>query len=280
MKTPKRLQPLVTEGLVDEVVRQLMSGKEATVYMVRCGAEIRCAKVYKDIKQRSFRKNASYQEGRKTKNSRQARAMEKGSRYGRQMQEEAWQSAEVDALYRLAAAGVRVPQPYICHEGVLLMDLVTDDDGNPAPRLNDIELSAEQALEFHARLLNQVVRMLCAGIIHGDLSEYNILVGSDGPVIIDLPQAVDAAGNSNAGPMLERDVANLASYFSQFAPELAGSEYGKEIWRLYQAGKLTPDSELTGRIEIDHRIADVDAVLEVVKEALLDEERRRLYQAG
>ena len=280
MKTPKRLQPLVTEGLVDEVVRQLMSGKEATVYMVRCGEEIRCAKVYKDIKQRSFRKNASYQEGRKTKNSRQARAMEKGSRYGRQMQEEAWQSAEVDALYRLAAAGVRVPQPYICHEGVLLMDLVTDDDGNPAPRLNDIELSAEQALEFHARLLNQVVRMLCAGIIHGDLSEYNILVGSDGPVIIDLPQAVDAAGNSNAGPMLERDVANLASYFSQFAPELAGSEYGKEIWRLYQAGKLTPDSELTGRIEIDHRVADVDAVLEVVKEALLDEERRQLYQAG
>ena len=280
MKTPKRLQPLVTEGLVDEVVRQLMSGKEATVYMVRCGEEIRCAKVYKDIKQRSFRKNASYQEGRKTKNSRQARAMEKGSRYGRQMQEEAWQSAEVDALYRLAAAGVRVPQPYICHEGVLLMDLVTDDDGNPAPRLNDIELTAGQALEFHARLLNQVVRMLCAGIIHGDLSEYNILVGSDGPVIIDLPQAVDAAGNSNAGPMLERDVANLASYFSQFAPELAGSEYGKEIWRLYQAGKLTPDSELTGRIEIDHRIADVDAVLEVVKEALLDEERRQLYQAG
>lgn len=280
MKTPPRLQPLITEGLVDEVIRQLMSGKEATVYMVRCGEEIRCAKVYKDIKQRSFRKNASYQEGRKTKNSRQARAMEKGSRYGRQMQEEAWQSAEVDALYRLAAAGVRVPQPYICHEGVLLMDLVTDTDGNPAPRLNDIELSAEQALEFHARLLNQVVRMLCAGIIHGDLSEYNILVGSDGPVIIDLPQAVDAAGNSNASAMLERDVANLASYFSRAAPELATSDYGKEIWRLYQAGTLTPESELTGRIEVDNHIADVGAVLEEVKLALQEEERRRLYQAG
>ena len=280
MKTPPRLQPLIAEGLVDEVIRQLMSGKEATVYMVRCGEEIRCAKVYKDIKQRSFRKNASYQEGRKTKNSRQARAMEKGSRYGRQMQEEAWQSAEVDALYRLAAAGVRVPQPYICHEGVLLMDLVTDADGNPAPRLNDIELSAEQALEFHARLLNQVVRMLCAGIIHGDLSEYNILVGSDGPVIIDLPQAVDAAGNSNASAMLERDVANLASYFSRFAPELAASDYGKEIWRLYQAGSLTPESELTGRIEVDNRIADVGAVLEEVKLALQEEERRRLYQVG
>ncbi|MDO8346652.1 MAG: PA4780 family RIO1-like protein kinase [Rugosibacter sp.] len=280
MKTPKRLQPLVAEGLVDEVLRQLMSGKEATVYIVRCGEHIRCAKVYKDANQRSFRKSVSYQEGRKTKNSRQVRAMEKGTRYGRQMQEEAWQSAEVDALYRLAAAGVRVPQPYICTEGVLLMDLVTDADGQPAPRLNDIELSTEQALQFHAGLLNQVVRMLCAGIIHGDLSEYNILVGGDGPVIIDLPQAVDAAGNSNAGAMLERDVANLASYFSRFAPELAGSDYGKEIWRLYQAGKLTPESELTGRIEIDHRIADVDAVLEVVKEALLDEERRRLYLAS
>ena len=280
MKTPKRLQPLVTEGLVDEVLSQLMSGKEATVYIVRCGEEIRCAKVYKDAKQRSFRKSTSYQEGRKTKNSRQARAMEKGSRYGRQMQEEAWQSAEVDALYRLAAAGVRVPQPYICHEGVLLMDLVTDADGHPAPRLNDIELSPEQALEFHAGLLNQVVRMLCAGIIHGDLSEYNILVGSHGPVIIDLPQAVDAAGNSNAGPMLERDVGNLASYFGRFAPELAGSEYGKEIWRLYEAGNLTPESELTGRIEVEHRIADVDAVLEEVKLALQAEERRLLYQAG
>ena len=280
MKTPNRLQSLVSEGLVDDVIRQLMSGKEATVYIVRCGEEIRCAKVYKDAKQRSFRKSVSYQEGRKTKNSRQARAMEKGTRYGRQMQEEAWQSAEVDALYRLAAAGVRVPQPYICHEGVLLMDLVTDADGHPAPRLNDVELSAEQALEFHAGLLKQVVRMLCAGIIHGDLSEYNILVGHDGPVIIDLPQAVDAAGNSNAGPMLERDVANLASYFSQFAPELADSNYGKEIWRLYQAGNLTPESELTGRIEIDHRIADVDAVLEEVKLALQAEERRLLYQAG
>ncbi len=280
MKTPARLQPLVTEGLVDEVLRQLMSGKEATVYIVRCGEEIRCAKVYKDAKQRSFRKSTSYQEGRKTKNSRQARAMEKGSRYGRQMQEEAWQSAEVDALYRLAAAGVRVPQPYICHEGVLLMDLVTDADGHPAPRLNDIELSPEQALEFHAGLLTQVVRMLCAGIIHGDLSEYNILVGADGPVIIDLPQAVDAAGNSSAGAMLERDVANLASYFGRFAPELIDSDYGKEIWRLYEAGNLNPESELTGRIEVEHRIADVDAVLEEVKLALQAEERRLLYQAG
>ena len=280
MKAPKRLQPLIAEGLVDEVVGQLMSGKEATVYIVRCGEEIRCAKVYKDARQRSFRKSASYQEGRKVKNSRQARAMEKGSRYGRQMQEEAWQSAEVDALYRLAAAGVRVPQPSLCHEGVLLMELVTDAEGNPAPRLNDIELTEAQALEFHAELLNQVVRMLCAGIIHGDLSEYNILVGANGPVIIDLPQAVDAAGNSNAGAMLERDVANLAAYFSRFAPQLATSDYGREIWRLYLAGCLSPETELTGRIVIDEHVADVGAVLEEVKSALLDEERRRLYQTG
>ena len=280
MKTPKRMLSLVTEGLIDEVVRQLMSGKEATVYMVRCGDDIRCAKVYKDVTQRSFRNNASYQEGRRVKNSRQARAMAKGTRYGRQMQEDAWQNAEVDALYRLANAGVRVPQPYICHEGVLLMELVTDADGNPAPRLNDIELSLELALEYHAELLNQVVRMLCAGVIHGDLSEYNILVGSAGPVIIDLPQAVDAAGNNNAAPMLERDVANLAAYFSRFAPELAASQYGKEIWQLYQAGSLTPESKLTGHIEVDERIADVAAVLEEVNDVLRDEERRQLYLAG
>ncbi len=280
MKPPKRLQPLIAEGLVDEVIGQLMSGKEATVYIVRCGEEIRCAKVYKDARQRSFRKSASYQEGRKVKNSRQTRAMEKGSRYGRQMQEEAWQSAEVDALYRLAAAGVRVPQPSLCHEGVLLMELVTDAEGNPAPRLNDIELTEAQALEFHAELLNQVVRMLCAGIIHGDLSEYNILVGANGPVIIDLPQAVDAAGNSNAGAMLERDVANLAAYFSRFAPQLAASDYGREIWRLYLAGCLSPETELTGRIVTDEHVADVGAILEEVKSALLDEERRHLYRAG
>ena len=279
MKTPSRLLPLLEEGLIDEVVGQLMSGKEATVYIVRCSDDIRCAKVYKDVKQRSFRKAASYQEGRKVKNSRQARAMEKGSRYGRQMQEEAWQNAEVDALYRLANAGVCVPQPYICHEGVLLMQLVTDVEGNPAPRLNDVALSEQQALEFHAFLLNQVVRMLCAGMIHGDLSEYNILVGADGPVIIDLPQAVDAAGNSNAAPMLERDVANLADYFSRFAPQLAATQYGKEIWQLYEAGSLTVDTKLTGQVDADEHIADVGAVLQEVKLAIEEEERRQMYRA-
>jgi RIO kinase 1 len=278
MKIPKRIQPLVEEGLVDEVIRQLMSGKEATVYVVRCGEEIRCAKVYKEAHQRSFRQAASYQEGRKVKNSRQARAMEKGTRYGRKMQEEAWQSAEVDALYRLAAAGVRVPTPYICFEGVLLMDLVTDAAGHVAPRLNDVELTEELALEYHAQLLQQVVLMLCAGIIHGDLSEFNILVDANGPVIIDLPQAIDAAGNTEAGPMLERDVANLATYFSQFAPQLAATQYGKEIWKLYVAGLLSPETVLTGRVAISQRPADVGAVLREIELARKEEEERLRHQ--
>ncbi|WP_374683708.1 PA4780 family RIO1-like protein kinase, partial [Accumulibacter sp.] len=257
MKTPARLATLVEEGLVDEVLGQLMSGKEATVYVVRCGEDIRCAKVYKEASQRSFRHNASYQEGRKVRNSRQARAMEKGSRFGRKMQEEVWQSAEVDALYRLAAAGVRVPQPHLCYEGVLLMDLIVDANGDAAPRLNDVELSDELALEFHALLINQVVRMLCAGIIHGDLSEYNILVGEDGPVIIDVPQAIDAAGNSNAAEMFARDVINLRTYFSAFAPSLADTQFGKEIWAHYESGSLTPDLALTGYVVADERLADV-----------------------
>ena len=278
MKTPKRLAAMVEEGLVDEVIGQLMSGKEATVYVVRCGEHVRCAKVYKEANQRSFRNNASYQEGRKVKNSRQARAMEKGSRYGRKMQEEVWQSAEVDALYRLSAAGVRVPQPHICFEGVLLMDLVVDADGHPAPRLNDVEMSEELALEYHAILINQVVRMLCAGVIHGDLSEYNILVAESGPVIIDLPQAIDAAGNSNAVEMLERDVANLRSYFSTFAPALKNTQYGKEIWARYENGLLTPELPLTGHVALDERLADVEAVLLQVELAIRENEIRRMCQ--
>ncbi|MBC3909810.1 PA4780 family RIO1-like protein kinase [Undibacterium umbellatum] len=275
MKTPKRLQPLQEEGLIDEVMRQLMSGKEATVYVVRCGEEIRCAKVYKEASQRSFKNAASYQEGRKVKNSRQARAMEKGTRYGRKMQEEVWQNAEVDALYRLAAAGVKVPKPYICHEGVLLMDLVTDADGNAAPRLNDVELTPELARKYHAQLLHEVVLMLCAGVIHGDLSEFNILVDEEGPVIIDLPQAIDAASNTEAGVMLERDVNNLATYFGQFAPELNGSKFGKEIWKLFTAGLLTPETVLTGIVAQDTRPVDLGAVMEEIESAIFEEKERQ-----
>jgi len=261
MKIPKRIEPLVEEGLVDEVVRQLMSGKEATVYVVRSGERLLCAKVYKDAEQRSFHQSTAYQEGRRVKNSRDARARGKGTRFGRRKQQEAWQSAEVDALYRLAAAGVRVPQPQLCYEGVLLMELVTDAAGSAAPRLNDVELTEAMALQHHAALLGQIVLMLCAGVIHGDLSEYNILLGADGPVIIDLPQAVDAAGNSSAAAMFERDVANLKAYFGRFAPQLLASEYGKEIWALYQAGLLTPGTQLTGRVAAEERAADPGAVL-------------------
>ena len=278
MKTPKRLQPLVDEGLIDEVMRQLMSGKEATVYVVRCGDEIRCAKVYKEANERSFHQAVAYQEGRRVKNSRQARAMEKGTRYGRKMAEEVWQNAEVDALYRLAAAGVRVPTPYICFEGVLLMELVTGADGNAAPRLNDVALTPEQARQFHAALLHQVVLMLCAGVIHGDLSEYNILVDEHGPVIIDLPQAIDAAGSSVAAGMLERDVENLSGFFATFAPELAGSQFGKEIWALYHAGLLNPSSPLTGLVAAPTHAPDVGAVIhEIVLAREEEEERARLY---
>ena len=260
MKTPKRLQPLVYEGHVDEVIRQLMSGKEATVYVVRCGDDLRCAKVYKEANKRSFRQAALYQEGRKTKNTRVARAMNKGTRFGRKAQEEAWQNVEVAALYRLAAAGVRVPRPYGFFQGVVLMELLTDAEGNAAPRLNDVALSEEVALAYHATLITQIVRMLCAGIIHGDLSEYNVLVDRSGPVIIDLPQAVDASANSNAATMLKRDVDNLRTYFSRVAPALASTQFGNELWAHYEGATLTADTVLTGRFVTSTQAADVDAV--------------------
>jgi len=275
MKTPTRIEPLVTDGLVDSVLRQLMSGKEAMVYVVQRGDDVLCAKVYKEANKRGFHKAVDYTEGRKIKNSRQARAMAKGSRYGRHEQESAWQHAEVDALRRLAAADVRVPTPYDFHEGVLLMELVADQDGDPAPRLNDIELSAEDARRFYTFLVRQVVRMLCAGIVHGDLSEYNVLVDSEGPVIIDLPQAVDAAANNNAKRMLERDVDNLANYFGQFAPELLDTRYGEEIWALYETGKLQPDSPLTGRFEADQGDVDLDDVMQVIEDAREEDAVRR-----
>ena len=279
MKIPKRIEPLVQDGLVDEVIRQLMSGKEATVYVVRCGEDIRCAKVYKEASKRSFHQSVDYTEGRKVKNSRRARAMEKGSRYGRKAQEEAWQNAEVDALYRLAAAGVRVPQPYNFHEGVLLMELVVDSVGNAALRLNDLVLTAELAREYHDMLISQVVRMLCAGIVHGDLSEYNVLVDAAGPVVIDLPQAIDAAANNQARRMLLRDVDNLATYFGQFAPELLTTNYGMEIWSLYQSSKLHPDSVLTGYFERCENPVDVKSVMREINDTLKEEEARQLYRA-
>lgn len=274
MKTPKRLLPLQEEGLIDEVLVQLKSGKEATVYLVRCGDEIRAAKMYKDAAQRSFKQAAVYLEGRKTRNTRDARAMARGSKFGKRVTEEGWQNAEVDALYKLDAAGVRVPKPYGCFDDVLLMELVTDDEGQAAPRLCELVFSAEEALELHHELIQEVVRMLCAGIVHGDLSEYNILMDPYGPVIIDLPQAVNAAGNPHARMMLERDVQNLTDFFGQFAPQLKNTRYGLEIWRLYEAGELTPDTVLTGEAEEDLHEADLVSVLREIEDARREEEAR------
>lgn len=276
MKPPKRLQSLIEEGLIDTVVRQLMSGKEAMVYVVRCGDETRCAKIYKEADQRSFRQAVDYTENRKVKNTRQARAMAKGTRFGRQAAEAAWQSAEVDALYRLAAAGVRVPKPHNFCDGVLLMELVTDEHGDAAPRLNDVEFTPEEARLHHATLLTEVVRMLCAGVVHGDLSEFNVLLAEDGPVIIDLPQAVDAAGNNHASRMLLRDVANLRSFFGRFAPDLLGTDYGHEIWDLYQRGVLRPDTTLTGRFAHKRGPVDMSAVMGEIDDARAEEAARRL----
>jgi RIO kinase 1 len=289
MKPPPRLQSLIEEGLIDTVVRQLMSGKEAMVFVVRSGDETRCAKIYKEANNRSFRQAVDYTENRKVKNSRSARAMAKGSRFGRQEQEVAWQSAEVDALYRLAAAGVRVPQPYNFHDGVLLMELVTDANGDAAPRLNDVAFTPEQARAHHATLIAEVVRMLCAGVVHGDLSEFNILLahtpgvegaeGTEEPVIIDLPQAVDAAGNNHAQRMLLRDVGNLRDFFGQFAPELLRTDYGPEIWSLYQAGLLSNETVLTGHFERAHADVDMQAVLREIDDARAEDAARRLRMA-
>ncbi|MBA4213718.1 MAG: serine protein kinase RIO [Polaromonas sp.] len=286
MKAPPRLQSLVEEGLIDTVVRQLMSGKEAMVYVVRCGDETRCAKIYKQANNRSFRQAVDYTENRKVKNSRQARAMAKGTKFGRESQEAAWQSAEVDALYRLAAAGVRVPQPFNFADGVLLMELVTDADGDAAPRLNDVMFTPEQARQHHATLIGEVVRMLCAGVVHGDLSEFNILLahsGEDGsddfPVIIDLPQAVDAAGNNHAQRMLLRDVANLRDFFGQFAPELLKTQFGPEIWSLYQSGLLSNDTPLTGRYERAPGTVDLGSVMREIDDARDEDAARRLRMA-
>lgn len=279
MKTPARLASLLEDGLIDEVLRQLMSGKEATVYVVRCGEEVRCAKVYKEANKRSFRQSVDYTEGRRVKNSRQGRAMAKGSKFGRESQEAAWQSAEVDALYQLADAGVSVPVPYNFYEGVLLMELVVDADGHAAPRLNDISLTAEQARLHHQGLIQEVVRMLCAGIVHGDLSEFNILMSERGPVIIDLPQAVDAAANNNAREMLERDVNNLKDYFGHFAPDLLSSEYAKEMWALYARADLKPDTALTGRFHVSHKAVDLKGVMREIEDTKKAEAARLIRLA-
>lgn len=277
VKVPKRIRPLIEDGLVDEVLRSLMSGKEAQVFLVRCGQEIRCAKVYKDVANRNFKNAVQYQEGRKVRNSRRQRAMEKRSKFGRDQQEVVWQRAEVDALYRLAESGVRVPKAYGFFDGVLLMELITDADGDVAPRLNDITMSAEQAIKDHATMMMYVLRMLCAGLIHGDLSEFNVLQDAKGPVIIDFPQVVNASGNNNAKTMLQRDVRNITQYYAQYAPALAETHYAEEMWDLHEKSELKPDLKLTGKFTFSTKSADVDSVLYMIdiayEEALEREDR-------
>ncbi|TCD15526.1 serine protein kinase RIO [Lelliottia amnigena] len=264
MKIPNRIQPLIDDGLVDNVLQRLKSGKEADVYTVMCGDKIQCAKVYKEASQRSFKQAVHYQEGRKVRNTRNSRAMQKGSKFGRKQQEETWQMAEVDALFRLANAGVRVPQPYMCIDGVLLMELVTDAEGMVAPRLSDVTLTEESAVaDFHTMIRN-IVRMLCVGIVHGDLSEFNVLLDAQGPVIIDLPQAVDAAANNHAESMFERDVGNITAYYGQFAPQLLQTRYAKEIWALYEDGKLTPESPLTGLFVEELQDVDMGSLMDEI----------------
>lgn len=280
MKTPPGLQPLIDDGVIDEVVRSLKSGKEATVYVVRSGSQMRCAKVYRNMAQRSFQKRAQYQEGRKVRGSRQARAISKSTRFGRKEQEAAWKNAEVDALYQLVAAGVRVPEPHGYFDGVLIMELVTDATGSPAPRLGEIELSGETAREYHRILIQQVVRMLCIGLIHGDLSEFNVLVTADGPVIIDLPQAVNAAGNNAALAMLERDVNNLRTTLGRFAPELLTTEFAREMWSLFEQGELRPDTELSGIFVRDETVVDPASVMLVIEDAREEELQRQLRLAS
>ena len=274
MKIPKRFKPLIEDGLINEVIQTIMSGKEATLYIVRCGAEIRCAKVYKEANKRSFKKSVQYQEGRKVKNSRRARAMEKGSKYGKQQQEETWQNAEIDSLRKVRDCGVRVPETFGCFDGVLLMELITDKNNQVAPRLADISMTEATAIKEHSIIINFIVLMLCAGIIHGDLSEFNVLIGKNGAVIIDLPQAVDAASNNNAELMFKRDVNNMTRYFANYAPKLINTSYAEEIWGRYEDGSLHPGITLSGVFKEPSALANVDTVIQEIKAALAEEEAR------
>ena len=277
MKIPSTLQPLIDDGVIDEVIRPLRSGKEASIYVVRAGGRLCCAKVYKDLRQRSFQQRSQYQEGRHVRSSRQARAMSKSSSFGRKSQETAWKSAEVDALGHLARAGVRVPETYGFFNGVLLMELIVADDGEIAPDLGEVEHSPQQARDFHQFLIRQIVGMLCAGLVHGDLSEYNVLVGTSGPVIIDLPQVVSASGNNSARAMLLRDVNNITATLARFAPELLATRFGEEMWDRFERGTLEPDSVLSGEFAEDDSAADVDGTLEAINDARQQAEFR---QAG
>lgn len=278
MKTPSRMEPLVEEGLIDSVVCELMSGKEAMLYVVKCGEEYRCAKVYKEKHKRNFRQNSCYLEGREISGRRRSRFL-RSSNFLKTVRDDVWHSVEVDTMGRLATANVATPKFYNFFEGVLLMELIVDSNGHVAPRLNQLELTADQARVYHSFLIQQVVRMLCSGVVHGDLSEYNVLIGKTGPVIIDFPQAVHAAHNSNAERILRRDVENITTFLGKFAPELAYTDYGSEIWSLYQKGKLHLNVNLTGQIEFHHKPVNLNGVLSAIHTAIKKEAAWRRYKS-
>lgn len=278
MRVPERLLPLMDQGVIQEVIRPLMAGKEAQIYLVESRGELRVAKVYKEAANRSFKHRSVYTEGRKVRNTRQQRAMAKRSKHGRKEEEDAWRNAEVDAIYRLRAANVRVPEPYEFIDGVLVMEMVRGDDGLPAPRLADLSFDAEHAQEVFQFLLREVVKMLCAGVVHGDLSDFNVLMGTQGPVIIDFPQWVDAAHNRNAQKLLVRDVDNLQSFLGRYAGDLKRRRYGQEMWGLYENNELLPHTKLTGKFKKarpkqDDTFALLREIEEIEKEAMARRER-------
>jgi len=279
MRVPERLEPLLEHGVIEEVLQPLMSGKEAEVFLVLSGGEERVAKVYKNAQFRSFKHRTDYTEGRTVRNSREQRAMNKRSRHGRARTEDAWRSAEVDAIHLLRSAGVRVPEPFSFIEGVFVMELVKGEDGAPAPRLVDVQFTAEEATEVFHILLRDVVKMLCAGIIHADLSDYNVLMTPTGPVIIDFPQAVDPARNQSARKLLIRDVKNITNSLGRFAPKLRRTQYGPEMWHLYEHSELDPDTELTGKYAPSKAKAEISSLLEDML-ALEEEVRARREASG
>ncbi|MBA3462335.1 MAG: hypothetical protein H0T46_20405 [Deltaproteobacteria bacterium] len=235
------LDVLIADGVIDEVLGRLKSGKEADISLVRRGGEVIAAKVYKDRSTRSFKNNSDYKEGRKVRNSRTQRAIDSGGRFGRDAAEQAWKSAEADALYKLRGTGVRVPEPVMFYEGVLLMTVVCDAAGQPAPRLIDVAIERDAAIAIYADLVSQMIAMLCGDLIHGDLSPYNILAAADGPTIIDFPQVVSAVHSSRAEFFFLRDFDNVVRFLAGFDPSLAvHSADGRAIWRAYVSRELTP----------------------------------------
>ena len=275
MRMPDSLAALVDYGIIQQVVRPLMSGKEAQVYLVVSEGEERVAKVYKEAQARTFKHRAEYTEGRKTRSSRDQRAIRKRTRHGRAQDEAAWRSTEVEMIYRLRDAGVRVPEPHQFVDGVLVMELIKDAAGNPAPRLGDLTFESKRALEIHQELLGQVVRMLCAGVVHGDFSDFNVLMGVDGPVMIDFPQAVDPARNQNARRLLIRDVDNLHRFVARFAPHARRPLYAQEMWELYQGNRLEPTTKLAGGYRPARTKTDTTEVLMLIDEAGAEERARR-----